>query len=440
MSITKKVVVSIERTKVMQVVEGLSVTISQHNGGVPSYEQLWASESERKKLDIYYREAVGDLERRLMEWLTTTTSQYDLSATGTDYTLTLVLNYWPSKLEGLLKNKIQDYLVHSITAGWLNDFEGLNVKNDYQAIAGQDLTDIQIIIFQRVFGFDTEERAADSNKPEGEGGGNAETRNADSNKPEGEGGGSTEERTADSNKPEGEGGGDAESRTADSNKPEGEGGGNAETRNADSNKPEGEGGGDVESRNADSNKPEGEGGGTAEARTADSNKPEGKGGGTAGDRLNSRDEFKNYDEGGVETSMRNRDQVKSGCGTTTNRTRCCCDRTPARNRDNAVNRHHADWTDWSGVGLPPMRCRHQDDVPQCTVEAATQSQHTGQMKRQHTGQMKRQHTGQMRRQCIQTEEGPGHTGQDDPEVYMQEHVCGGGEHLCGHHGVNKLDW
>ena len=70
----KKVTIAIGRNKVMGVVEGISVIISQKNGGTPSFEQLWASEDERGKLDIYYREAVSDLERRLMEWLSSSTS------------------------------------------------------------------------------------------------------------------------------------------------------------------------------------------------------------------------------------------------------------------------------------------------------------------------------------------------------------------------------
>ncbi len=340
MSITKKVVISIERAKVMHVVEGLSVTISQHNGGVPTFEQLWASESERQKLDIYYREAVGDLERRLMDWLTTTTSQYDLTATGADYTLTLMLSYWPSKLEGLLKNKVQDFLVHSITAGWLNDFEGLTVKNDYQAIAGQDLSDIQIIIFQRNFDFDTEERTGDSNKPKGEGGGSADARGTDTDKPKGEGGGSADERSTD----------------------------NAET-------------------NTD---------GT---------------GADAEERLSDRDEFKNgpIDMGGG-ASLRGRDDVRRVTRNGRNEVNSHCTGTVGRHRDNAPNRHHTDWTDWSGVGLPPMGYR-QHDLDH--YKAATESQHTGQVQE---------------------------TEQEDAERYMQEHVCGGEEHLCGHHDVNKLDW
>ena len=73
----------------MGITEGISVTISQHNGGTPSFEQLWASDSESPKLDIYYREGISDLERRLEKWLQESSAQFDLQATGEDYKLKL---------------------------------------------------------------------------------------------------------------------------------------------------------------------------------------------------------------------------------------------------------------------------------------------------------------------------------------------------------------
>ena len=157
------VTVNITRAKVYAIAEGVSVTISQHNGGTPTYEQLWASEDEAKKLDIWYREAVSDLERRLMRWVAESSGQFDLEADGDDYTLQLTLHrFWPSRLEGLLDNKIQDYLVHSVTAGWLNDFEGLTVKLDYQAMAAQDVDDIIDIICMKDFAFAEAARSNDS--------------------------------------------------------------------------------------------------------------------------------------------------------------------------------------------------------------------------------------------------------------------------------------
>ena len=156
------ITIHINRNAVYSIAEGISVTISQHNGGTPTYEQLWASPSEAPKLDIHYREAVSDLERRLMEWLSSSSSQFNLAADGADYDLTLAIPYWPTRLQGLLANKIQDYLVHAVTAGWLNDFEGLNVKLDYGAMAAQDLTDVRDIIYQRSFGWTEQERGSDT--------------------------------------------------------------------------------------------------------------------------------------------------------------------------------------------------------------------------------------------------------------------------------------
>lgn len=64
-----KIEITISRKGVMGITEGISVTIAQHNGGMPSFDQLWASDSEAPKLDIYYREGISDLERRLEKWL-----------------------------------------------------------------------------------------------------------------------------------------------------------------------------------------------------------------------------------------------------------------------------------------------------------------------------------------------------------------------------------
>lgn len=154
--------ISISRKGVMGIVEGISVTIAQHNNGTPTFEQLWASDNESPKLDIYYREGIGDLERQLEKWIRTSSGQFDLQAAGEDYTLTLDLNdSWPEKLKGLLSNKVQDYLVHAVTAGWLNDFDGISTKQDYQTMAANDLTDIVYILGLKEFSFDEAERGKD---------------------------------------------------------------------------------------------------------------------------------------------------------------------------------------------------------------------------------------------------------------------------------------
>ena len=159
------VTINITKANIYTIAEGISIKISQHNGGVPTHEQLWASAGESKKLDIYYREAISDLEQRLMKWCESVSAQFNLTADGADYTLTLTpSHYWPTKLEGLLKNKVQNYLVHAVTAGWLGDFEGLSVKQDYGTLAGLDLTDIRDIIYQREFDFAESEREDDSDE------------------------------------------------------------------------------------------------------------------------------------------------------------------------------------------------------------------------------------------------------------------------------------
>lgn len=177
------VTINITRADIYSIAEGISITISLHNGGTPTYEQLWASASESKKLDIYYREAIGDLERRLMDWVTSVSGQFSLTADGTNYQLQIVMNpYWPSRLEGLLKNKIQDFLVHAVTAGWLNDFEGLTVKNDYALMGAGDLKDIREIIHQRAFSFSESQRTEDGTTKDDSGTPTASARHDDEDK------------------------------------------------------------------------------------------------------------------------------------------------------------------------------------------------------------------------------------------------------------------
>ena len=195
-----KIEITISRKGVMGITEGISVTIAQHNGGTPSFDQLWASDSEAPKLDIYYREGISALERRLEKWLEKSSAQFDLQATGDDYTLRLDVNRsWPTRLDGLLKNKVQDYLVHTVTAGWLNDFEGVSVKQDYQAMAAQDLDDIVYIVGLKSFGFAEKERAEESDK-DAESDGSAQGRCTDEEKEEETKTGVAEERTNDADK------------------------------------------------------------------------------------------------------------------------------------------------------------------------------------------------------------------------------------------------
>ena len=159
----------------MGIVEGLTVILSQHNGGSPSFEQLWAAPSEQAKLDISYREAVNDLETRLKKWLDKSSSHFDLQHDGDDYHLSLILsNRWNSQLYGLLCNKIQDYLVHYILNGWLTTFDGVQFP-DYLSQAQQDATDSERILLEQDLSFDAFARGGGSDSAKGQADGGTST-------------------------------------------------------------------------------------------------------------------------------------------------------------------------------------------------------------------------------------------------------------------------
>ena len=156
----KTVTIKILKKSVMGVVEGLSATIAQHNPDV-DFGTIWASDSEEPKLDIYYREAVTDLENELSKWMVSTTSRFDLQASADDTTLTIrTLAHWPPRLSGLLNNQIQNYLVHAVMAGWLNDFPEMKVS-DYAAMGASDLDTVKEILLKKDFSFVDEARKMD---------------------------------------------------------------------------------------------------------------------------------------------------------------------------------------------------------------------------------------------------------------------------------------
>ncbi len=164
-----EVQISIIRKKVLHVVEGLTATMSQHNGGAPTFEELWASVSESKKLDIWWRDGILDLEENLMKWASATSQQYDLVADGTDYTLNLVVSdRWSDKLTGLLGNKIQYYLAHVVVAGWLGDFREIQAPN-YTELAANDMKSILNILLYRELDFSEDEHRTDSEQGDGSG-------------------------------------------------------------------------------------------------------------------------------------------------------------------------------------------------------------------------------------------------------------------------------
>lgn len=150
----------------MGVVEGLSATIAQHNPEV-DFQTVWASDGEEAKLDIYYREAITDLENFLARFSSSTTRQFDLQALADDFTITIkTLASWPPRLRGVLTNQIQNYLVHAILAGWLSDFPDMN-HTDYASMGASDLEAIKEVLLKKDFSFAEAERTADDTVKDG---------------------------------------------------------------------------------------------------------------------------------------------------------------------------------------------------------------------------------------------------------------------------------
>lgn len=156
----KTITIKIVKKSVMGVVEGLSATIAQHNPEV-DFQTIWASDAEEAKLDIYYREAITDLENFLAKFTSSTTQQFDLQALADDFSITFTtLAYWPPRLSGLLTNLIQNYLVHAIMAGWLSDFPDMN-HTDYASMGVSDIDAIKEALLKKNFSFAEAERNAD---------------------------------------------------------------------------------------------------------------------------------------------------------------------------------------------------------------------------------------------------------------------------------------
>lgn len=162
----KTITIKIVKKSVMGVVEGLSATIAQHNPEV-DFQTVWASDGEEAKLDIYYREAITDLENFLARFSSSTTQQFDLQALADDFTITIkTLASWPPRLSGVLTNQIQNYLVHAILAGWLSDFPDMN-HTDYVSMGASDLEAIKEVLLKKDFSFAEAERTADDTVKDG---------------------------------------------------------------------------------------------------------------------------------------------------------------------------------------------------------------------------------------------------------------------------------
>ena len=162
----KTITIKIVKKSVMGVVEGLSATIAQHNPEV-DFQTVWASDAEEAKLDIYYREAITDLENFLARFSSSTTQQFDLQALADDFSITIkTLESWPPRLSGVLTNQIQNYLVHAILAGWLSDFPDMN-HTDYASMGASDLEAIKEVLLKKDFSFAEAERTADDTVKDG---------------------------------------------------------------------------------------------------------------------------------------------------------------------------------------------------------------------------------------------------------------------------------
>lgn len=162
----KTITIKIVKKSVMGVVEGLSATIAQHNPEV-DFLTVWASDAEEAKMDIYYREAITDLENFLARFSSSTTQQFDLQALADDFTITIkTLASWPPRLSGVLTNQIQNYLVHAIMAGWLSDFPDMN-HTDYASMGASDLEAIKEVLLKKDFSFAEAERTADDTVKDG---------------------------------------------------------------------------------------------------------------------------------------------------------------------------------------------------------------------------------------------------------------------------------
>lgn len=174
----KTITIKIVKKSVMGVVEGLSATIAQHNPEV-DFQTVWASDAEEAKLDIYYREAITDLENFLARFSSSTTQQFDLQALADDFTITIkTLASWPPRLSGVLTNQIQNYLVHAIIAGWLSDFPDMN-HTDYASMGAIDLEAIKEVLLKKDFSFAEAERTADDTVKDGSSAVDAVTRGGD---------------------------------------------------------------------------------------------------------------------------------------------------------------------------------------------------------------------------------------------------------------------
>ena len=177
------ITLSIDKKKIYDQVEGLTVMLVQKNPEGPKWNELWASPSDEEKLDMGWREAVSALELAIKKYLIASTGQYDLMKTCGNYSLQLNMGHrWQSKLQGLLGNKLQEYCITAVLGHWMSTFGG-DAGEKYITQAASTLVEIVGIMAMQDLAFGEREAAADdAAKPDADASETVAERQADDGK------------------------------------------------------------------------------------------------------------------------------------------------------------------------------------------------------------------------------------------------------------------
>ena len=149
----------IERKPIMDLVSAITAEIAQKND--IDADELWASASDYVKLDVHWNEAIIELEKHLVKFVTPSARIVPLAEVG-DYTLTLSLNdFWPVKYIPLVVNMLQEYFIHHLLACWLASFHMEITTKDYKSLWPIDLKNIMATLLRSEFSSLQTERVAD---------------------------------------------------------------------------------------------------------------------------------------------------------------------------------------------------------------------------------------------------------------------------------------
>ena len=133
----------------MDLVSALTADIAQKNN--INADELWASASDYVKLDVHWNEAIIELEKHLVKFVTPSARIIPLADVG-NYTLTLTLNdFWPVKYIPLVVNMLQEYFVHHLLACWLAGFHMDITTKDYNSMWPVDLRNITATLLRSEF-------------------------------------------------------------------------------------------------------------------------------------------------------------------------------------------------------------------------------------------------------------------------------------------------